>query len=150
MTSFNTEVFLFGGIIQFQNKEIYLDDFWSFNTITSLWKKISPNGQIPSTRSGNSLNSKDYKLYIFGGKNNTIRFNDIYEFDTNKNTFIKIESITNHPIPRTNHTAEIIDNSLIIFGGWDGTKTLNDMYEYSISIYIFIYRYKYILSYQLS
>ena len=93
MTSFNSEIFVFGGIIQIQNKEMFLEDFWSFNFETLLWKKISSNGKIPSARSGNSLNCKDCRLYLFGGKNNIQRFNDIYEYDIDKNTFIKIESI---------------------------------------------------------
>lgn len=66
------EVILFGGYASTQKPNIdsvYMNDMWSFNTISMEWTEIKTSGQIPTHRSNCSLNydHANNRLVLFGG-----------------------------------------------------------------------------------
>jgi serine/threonine protein kinase len=138
-------VYLHGG----QRFGSYIDDMLIFNTETNDWSQIelkgplyspstsssesSSNGNIPSPRSGHSLNAIGNKLYLFGGQwfetlHQRHLFNDLYCFDTETQTWTELLPPPNSyvPAPRQRHVAQVIDNKLVIFGGSGLSSDLSD------------------------
>lgn len=81
------EVIFFGGYAgTFPNNtdSTYMNDLWSFNTITMEWKEVDTLGEIPSPRSNCSINydNSNNKIIIFGGGGpNKVRYNTINVLD---------------------------------------------------------------------
>ncbi|CAM9508868.1 unnamed protein product, partial [Phaeothamnion confervicola] len=58
-----------------------LDDFYEFDFVTRLWRKISHIGGSPGVRENNGVVEYNGKLYLFGGYNGSQWLNDFHEFD---------------------------------------------------------------------
>lgn len=59
---------------------IYMNDLWTFNTLTMEWTEVKTSGQVPNQRSNCSLNydSVNNRLILFGGGGeNKRRYNEI-------------------------------------------------------------------------
>ena len=86
----NTSIVIYGGV----NKDgVCFDDIWIYDLVSSFWKKIQVNGEIPKARQGHTaLLVDDDQIIFFGGKiANIFEVNEIWTFDLNKNRFNLIQ-----------------------------------------------------------
>lgn len=81
------EVIYFGGYAGTPSNNTdstYMNDLWSFNSITMEWKEVETIGEIPSPRSNCSINydRPNNKIIVFGGGGpNKVRYNSINILD---------------------------------------------------------------------
>ena len=113
----------------------YMNDLWSFNTITMEWTEIVTTGDIPSHRSNCTMHyDKDNdRLIMFGGGGaNKQRFNTINILNWKSKEWIEISPKTNETSPwaRTYHTAELFYPNLVVFGG-EGISDLDDLWVFN-------------------
>ncbi|XP_051136699.1 nitrile-specifier protein 5 [Andrographis paniculata] len=87
MASIGEHIYVFGGR-DGEHKE--LNEFYSFDTVTSTWSLLSSG---PPHRSYHSMTADERRIYIFGGCGNTGRLNDLWGYD------IVDEKWINYPFP---------------------------------------------------
>lgn len=100
----------------------YMNDLWTFNTITMEWKEVQTSGDIPSHRSNCSMSydRNNNRVIVFGGGGaNKRRFNTISILDWKTKEWMEINPKPNESAPweRTYHTAELFYPYLVVFGG---------------------------------
>eukprot|EP00828_Plagiopyla_frontata_P037236 TRINITY_DN4897_c0_g1_i1.p1 TRINITY_DN4897_c0_g1~~TRINITY_DN4897_c0_g1_i1.p1 ORF type:complete len:229 (+),score=30.52 TRINITY_DN4897_c0_g1_i1:1069-1755(+) len=121
---------LFGGYLCIESEmdnyeEKNFNDFYLLSLPFLEWKKLQPQGDLPSGRSSHTSIIYKKKIFIFGG---IIRdgssekvLDDTYLLDfgtLNEQLSISYLNIKGQPpIPRYGHSAEIIHHHMIIFGG---------------------------------
>ena len=86
----NTSIVIYGGVDKDGN---CFDDIWMYDLITSCWKKIQVNGEIPKARQGHTALAVDTEqILFFGGKiANIFEVNELWKFDLNTNRFDLIQ-----------------------------------------------------------
>jgi len=94
---------------------------------TETWTTLDSKGEIPSPRSGMSMNNIGNKLLLFGGSGSSSKFfNDIQIYDPLVNEWITPAELSNKLQPqRAGHNSVLVDRNLYIIGGSCGTNYLS-------------------------
>lgn len=121
---------------------VYMNDLWTFDTISNNWTEIQTTGAVPSRRSNCSLtyDQVNNRVIMFGGGgSNKTRYNTIHLLDWSTKEWTEIVPhgtplayLENETAPweRTYHTAELFYPYLAVFGG-EGVADLDDLWVYN-------------------
>lgn len=96
------------------------------------WKEIKFTGKTYSARTGHTAVQIGYKIYVFGGTDETTRRNDLYAYDMMTNIWTQVETQGMVPTPRSGAKGVAFSNSFYLFGGYtrkDGVY-YNDLYRF--------------------
>lgn len=86
MASIGATIYVFGGR-DAAHKE--LDQFYSFDTLTSTWTQLLEG---PPHRSYHSMTADERRVYVFGGCGNAGRLNDLWAYDGVEQKWIEFPS----------------------------------------------------------
>jgi hypothetical protein len=130
VSSINHKVYVFGGLRrEWPGEPIMTNDLFSFDMEEEKWNFIKPIGSfIPKPRRYSSMVSKDFDLFIFGGRDEEERFNDLWKFNTINERWQEINTMGVKPSPRAAHSMNLKDSSIFIFGGNDDSMS-NELFE---------------------
>jgi hypothetical protein len=89
-------MWIFGGK---NDEDMKLNDMWRLDLATLSWDEIVVKGNSPLVRSGNSLQTYENYLVLFGGIHDMTReLNDCHLFDIAKKKWISLYDETNSPV----------------------------------------------------
>jgi hypothetical protein len=98
---------------------------------------VPETGTPPNPRaySGVAYDSKERKVYIYGGKYDLIKYDDFWEFDLNAKTWAEIHP-PNALVPgkRSNSYLIMLENSrqIVLFGGETEKGPISDVWLYDL------------------
>ena len=75
-----------------------MNDIWTFNTSTMVWKNVQTGGQVPSLRSNCTAHYDEHSdsvLVFGGGGNNKKRFNTVSILNWSTKIWTEVEPDTN-------------------------------------------------------
>jgi len=126
-------LWIFGG--RNNNKE-ELNDLYSLNLISGIWKKINAGGDLPQGRSYHSSDISGSNLIIFSGcgvqeSGKSCRLNDLFMLDTSSLVWTKKgTSSTLVPLVRGGSNIVAKGTKAYVFGGFSG-KQLDDFWSFN-------------------
>ncbi len=134
-----------------------LDDFYSFDFLTSTWEQVEVLGNVkPGCRENNGvvISDSSRSIILFGGYNGSNWLNDLWKFDIDTKRWTCIQetgsssgideanagisfggnpvaaAARKRPTPRFGYVSVVHNNKLILWGGFDGAGWMNDMYVF--------------------
>jgi len=123
------EVILFGGV---SDAGLH-GDTWAYDPATQTWTELSPEGPVPSARSGHALAYDAYtgRVILFGGYDGSL-LSDTWAYDRAANTWTKLDPPGPVPSARGNHRMvyDPASGLVVLFGGYDGSVDLYDTWAY--------------------
>jgi len=117
-------LFIFGG----GDGQSPLNELFSLNTESFVWKKITPvkKGRFwPSPRGYHSGTFIGDKFYVLGGSSAECCFSDAVIFDTKTESWL-VRTLSETK-PRYGHSANLVGPYLFVFGGSDGFSFLDSL-----------------------
>ncbi|KAH7818221.1 uncharacterized protein MONOS_14245 [Monocercomonoides exilis] len=139
------KMWVYGGMGEgdmWYQSQVPMDDLYSFDYKTQVWKKHEGTGEHPALYDY-SIVEQSSRLFLFGGfRSETIMEdptprNDIWEYSTKLNEWSKIEPTTSlRPSPRSGAAAAVIGKWIYYVGGRleDDTVT-NEVWRFSLVTY---------------
>lgn len=114
--------YLFGGGLKpysgLYGVQLYLQDFYLFDTRDSLWRDLSNIPGAPSARYVMGIVSCQSKLYVFGGFDKQAGYlNDMYKFDTRTLFWSKLKTLGPIPPPRVDPVLAATGQYIYLFSG---------------------------------
>lgn len=94
---------------------------------TSVWKKISADGNAPCGRWKHTATAAGTKMFVFGGMvDDRQRLNDLYLYATDTNEWRDPKPRGTVPAPRSCHTTTYVEemDKLLVYGGYGGDGRL--------------------------
>lgn len=134
-----------------------LDDFYSFDFLTSTWEEVEVLGDVkPGCRENNGvvISDSSRSIILFGGYNGSNWLNDLWKFDIDSKRWTCIQETgsssgideanaaigfgggpvttagSKRPTPRFGYVSVVHNNKLILWGGFDGAGWMNDMFVF--------------------
>lgn len=109
-----------------------MNDIWSFDTETELWREVVVEGWVPESRSKYCSASDGESIIIYGGKGKDGLLDDLLSF----NTFTKVWSQYPNqadlkPTARSGACLAILNPLIFIFGGTTRKGQTNDLWVYN-------------------
>eukprot|EP00249_Psilotum_nudum_P002665 c15789_g2_i1 orf=215-2338(-) len=103
---------------------------WMFNLENQCWSKVETKGEVPVSRTGQSVCRAGSVLLLFGGEGaKGQKLNDLYMLDLNSLMWLPLQATGSVPCPRSKHVAAMHGNQfLLVFGGASKSRALNDLY----------------------
>jgi hypothetical protein len=125
MSLINNELFVFGGIDEFNNK---LDDIWSYNLSTNMWKHIECVGMFsnPTPKVGHTSSIlREDQMLVFGGESTTSH--QLFDIHSKKWYPLKLDI----DISIFSHTVDVVDlrNIIVIGGKKDKNVTIQNIFK---------------------
>uniref|UniRef100_A0A1J3G3I8 Nitrile-specifier protein 4 n=1 Tax=Noccaea caerulescens TaxID=107243 RepID=A0A1J3G3I8_NOCCA len=77
MVAIGTTLYVFGGRDGHRN----YNGFYSYDTVKSEWKLITPVDKGPAPRSFHAMAADDKNVYVFGGVSSTVRVNTLHAYN---------------------------------------------------------------------
>jgi hypothetical protein len=114
---YKNEMLIFGG----WNGHSSLNDFFSLNLDTLVWRQIQSEG-TPSKRRMHSAVVYNDKMYLFGGYDEcraAQSYNELCCFDFQTETWKVVPCGGKIPKGRSRQAATLVGNNMYIIGGWD-------------------------------
>jgi len=84
-------MYVFGGQ---NNSSSFLNDLWVYDTEKNTWEEKTPVTK-PNIRSGQSTQTINNKMYVFGGYDKKNFFDDLWVYDPENNTWEEKTPISN-------------------------------------------------------
>eukprot|EP00850_Spirogloea_muscicola_P015319 SM000116S24240 [mRNA] locus=s116:223620:228918:- [translate_table: standard] len=102
----------------------------AFDTEALSWSELTPGGDIPVARGGQSVTRAGSSLVMFGGEDSRRRLlNDVHNLNLNTMTWSTVETKGTRPPPRSDHAATLHnDRYLLVFGGGSHSNCYNDLH----------------------
>jgi N-acetylneuraminic acid mutarotase len=111
----------------------YLNEVFSFDIISGVWKLVSCSGDIPHGRSSHCAGVYNNKMYVYGGwAGFSSFFNDIYALDLTTFIWRKINPKNNASSTATNCSSVIYKDTFYLFGGTDGKTWGSDLWIFDL------------------
>lgn len=117
-----------------------MNDLWTFNTTTMLWKEHKTTGVMPTARSNCTAHydlHTDSFIVFGGGGPNKKRFNSLSVLDWSSKEWTELEPKTDQPAPweRTYHSSSLMYPYLVVFGG-EGIADLDDLWVFDLRTHL--------------
>eukprot|EP00850_Spirogloea_muscicola_P004934 SM000022S07148 [mRNA] locus=s22:202957:208318:+ [translate_table: standard] len=102
----------------------------AFDTEALSWSELTPGGDIPVARGGQSVTRAGSSLVMFGGEDSRRRLlNDVHNLNLNTMTWSTVDTKGTRPPPRSDHAATLHnDRYLLVFGGGSHSNCYNDLH----------------------
>ena len=100
-----------------------------------IWENVEIVGDIFAPRTGHTIISDSFFIWLFGGTDGVLRKNDIYRFDTSTGICQGIIPEGIAPSPRSGSQAVLIDKFIYFFGGYTKKNGdyFNDLFVFNIA-----------------
>eukprot|EP00667_Euglena_gracilis_P019637 EG_transcript_21074 len=126
----DTELLVFGGIMQLPAKVLY-DDMWILRVAVegAAWHSVQQHGEGPSARSGHATAVHDGRLYLFGGSDDDRPLADLYSFHIDSRVWTPLATTPGPgPPPREMHVCCVVAGRLVVHGGRGADGPLHDVH----------------------
>jgi hypothetical protein len=125
-----TCVYIFGGI---SPESKYLNDLWSYDTITNTWTEVEAEGSVPHPRElmGATV-MEGIGLLVAGGRSSDQIFSDFYMFNYKSKKWINLSKSTFEENPHYGSCLGIINLTIILFGGRNSDKVFRSVRIYDL------------------
>jgi N-acetylneuraminic acid mutarotase len=130
----NRFVYVFGG---FDGSRCF-DDLYCLDLDFRAWRKIEPNGDLPTGRASHSAVSDELAgvMYIFGGSGSHFGYTnqrDLYEFNYESETWALLSNPSeDQPSARYGQSMVYYQEKLYVWGGTHGTNYPTDMHRFDV------------------
>lgn len=131
--NFHSSVVIDGKMYVFGGKSnTYFNDLYTFDFEKETWNKLTPKGELPSKRYGQSCVCYKDDIYMFGGyDHDSSSCNDLWKYSTSENTW-KLMEVKLKPSARFHHRCLVKGDDMILFGGVsEKMKSMNDLWIFS-------------------
>jgi N-acetylneuraminic acid mutarotase len=113
------------------DKCVWYNDLWFFNTISFTWRKASPSGSYPAGRQMHSADVVGDRMLVFGGSSQKGDLNDLWSYQFSRNEWVQLQPSGVLPQPRSAHVAGVIGGILYIYGGNTNTQ---DTWSFTLNV----------------
>ncbi len=134
-------IWVFGGNCDLQ----FFNDMYTFDTVGRTWSRVTYTNDsgdtesVPSPRAGQSMESFEHFLAVFGGGNRAQFFGELYFFDIDSRKWEVKTPKGRGPSQRAGHSSVKISGSqCCIFGGGDLVNVFNDCFILDLSVLVWI------------
>ena len=129
IASFGNNLAVFGGYTTTNLNTLtimHIEDNCTLVNIFNIAESISPSPRLSHT-----IVQINYKLFMFGGYEQSNYYGDLWAYDTIKHEWIFMSTTGSSPTPRAYHASASSGDALLIWGGEDYSGLLNDFFIYN-------------------
>lgn len=115
-----------------------MNDVWSFDTSTEIWKEIPIEGWIPEARSKYCGTSDGESIIVYGGKGQNGLLDDLLIFNTFTRSWVAYETTEDSkPAARSGGCLGIYTPLIFIFGGTTRSGQTSDLWVYNLGTQLY-------------
>jgi hypothetical protein len=114
---FGEEVYLFGGIQQFDDEVLIQNDLWMYDSRIKCWVLLQPESPI-SERYNHAVTAiSSTRMLVHGGECNGV-LGDCWVYDIASRSFTQVPTPDGQaPCPRSSHSCVFLNPYVVVFGG---------------------------------
>jgi hypothetical protein len=131
------EVYLFGGIQQFDEEVLIQNDLWRYDTRSKRWVLLQPESPISERYNHVVASISPHWMLVHGGECSGL-LGDCWVYDISTRAFTQVPTPVGHsPCPRSSHSCVFLYPYLVLFGGVTNSSALSggDVSE-SVPVYL--------------
>ena len=118
MVAIGTTLYVFGGRDSNRN----YNGFYSYDTVKSEWKLITPVDKGPTPRSFFSMAADDENVYVFGGVSKTVRLNSLHAYNIVDQKWTELPNPGESRVPRGGAGLAVVQRKIWVVYGFCGDE----------------------------